>query len=271
MGLVRSGNFVPMVRTRILCALVAALTLPLRNVAQQYTESVDTPPPGRIYNTESMEWLLSYPMLDRAGSDRGGITRFAPVLNMHLMANLDMGQRFGTFAGLSLRNHGFIFDDPESPYRYKYRMYTLGLPVGIKVGRMHGALFFAGYSLEVPLNYKEKRFGPGRRDKEKFEVWFSDRVLPWQQSVMAGFQGPKGMVLSLRYHLTNFHNESFTETLNDVTARPYAGLRAKLVTLGLSFNLFNGQRTLIDELPFDRQRDVTTRRGGRPKPRTQPS
>jgi hypothetical protein len=237
----------------------------LRALAQEPVYSVESPPAGKVYITESMEWLFTQPVLDVNGNDRGGVTRFAPVLNMYFLANLDMSTRAGLFAGLSVRNHGFIFNVPDTSLSFKYRTYTLGVPVGIKLGRMHGGLFFAGYSIEAPLNYKEKRFGPGRKDKEKFNVWFSDRVLPWQQSIWAGFQTGGGMVLSVRYHLTNFHNTAFTETTGDLRVLPYAGLKANVVTLGLSFDLFNAERTIIDELPFDRQRDVTTQRRAHPR------
>lgn len=211
------------------------------------------PPPGKWYFTSGSEWIFSTPILDVNGSDRGAVVRFAPVFNAMGLANHDFSSHVGFFGGLSIRNLGFIYDVPESEFRYKYRTYNAGIPLGFKIGRMHKTLFFAGYEVELPFNYKEKRFANERKE-DKFNVWLSDRTEPFFQSVFIGFQGPASSVLSFRYYLTNFHNTDFEETVDGVEVRPYDGLNSNIFYVSLSFDLFNGSRT-IPMIP-DRGNDV---------------
>lgn len=220
--------------------LLLLTSMPIQ--AQETTD--DLPRTKSWYTTGSGEWVFSVPVLDVNGSDRGSVVRFAPVVNLQWVANYDLSPHFGTFVGASLRNLGFIHDVPDSvgspvDVRYKYRSYTLGVPVGLKVGRMNKALFFAGYELELPFAYKEKRFENGDR-KERSSAWFSQRTEPLFHSVMFGIQGAGGTTLKFKYYLTNFHNKDFTEKLHGVESAPYAGLNANLVTVSLSVDLFRG-------------------------------
>ena len=203
----------------------------------------------RTYFSGGSEIAFSAPQLDVNGSDQGAVVRFAPVVNVQQTINKDMSDKFGLFLGLSVNNVGFIYDVPESDYRYKFRSYNLGLPVGIKVGTMNGGLFFAGYSVEWPFNYKEKEF-LNETKEDKFVVWVSDRTLPFHQAVMAGFQLGNGTTLKLKYYLTNFHNEDFSETqvIDGVSTsvKPYDGLKANIIQLSLGFALFKDEMQAYD-------------------------
>lgn len=240
-------------------ASLALFSFPMLALGQYEQTRVETPPPGRVYWTSGGEWNLTAPMLDVNGSDRGGVVRFAPFFNLLFLANYDASDHFGLFSGFTIRNLGFIYQAPESDERFKYRTYNLGIPIGFKLGRMHRSLVFAGYELELPFNYKEKRF-LNERKEDKFNVWFSDRNTSLMQSVMLGVQGPGGATLALKYYITNFHNEGFRENIDGVDVFPYAGLNANLLLLSFTFDLFNGERTLLQDLPGDRTRDVETRR-----------
>jgi hypothetical protein len=213
---------------------------------QEYTVVSTLPEVGEVYWSGGFEWLLSAPVLDVDGSDRGGILRFAPFVNGRSLWNYDLSKRAGFFAGLSVSNLGFIYDAPDGS-RYKFRTYNVGLPVGIKLGRMHGTLFFAGYELELPLNYKEKRFANERKE-DKFNVWLSDRTEPWFHSVFIGFQGPGSSTLTLRYYLSNFHDTDYILRQDNIASRPYAGLNSNLVVLALGFALFDGTRTSFERI-----------------------
>jgi len=220
--------------------------------------AVYTPPIHKAYWSTSGEWIFSTPLLDVKGgtpgaitedansSDQGAIIRFSPFFNAQGMLNYDLSEHFGLFTGLSIRNQGFIYDVPGDSLgrHYKFRTYNIGVPVGIKAGTMNGSLFFAGYELELPFNYKEKVFQNEKKDK--FDVWFSDRNEQFFQSVFAGVQGPGSVTLTVRYYLTNFHNTDFTETkdVNGVstTVRPYAGLNCNLLTISLGYALFDGRK-----------------------------
>jgi hypothetical protein len=89
------------------------------------------------------------------------------------MINFDFNNTFGLFPGL-------------------------GIPVGFKIGKLDNFLFFGGYEMEFPYVYKEKLFQKEVKE-DKFTVWFSDRVEPFQQSVMAGIQFPYGLTIKFKY------------------------------------------------------------------------
>ena len=222
-----------MFRTIILCFLGAAS-------ASAYGQDSAK----RTYFSGGSEIAFQTAVLDVNGKDEGAVVRFAPVVNVQQTINKDMSDHFGLFLGLSVNNVGFIYDVPESDYRYKFRSYNLGLPVGIKIGTMNGGLFFAGYSFEWPFNYKEKEF-LNERKEDKIVVWVSKRTQPFHQAVMAGFQLGNGTTLKVKYYLSNFHNEDFSETQDvggvSTSVKPYDGLKANIIQLSLGFALFTDE------------------------------
>lgn len=205
----------------------------------------ERPDPRTWYLTNGSEWVFSFPVLnvsrDSVPSGQGGIVRFAPFVNPRVLVHWDAGAHVGFFSGLGIRNLGFIYDVPRSNERYKYRTYTLGLPLGIKLGRMHKVLVFAGYELELPFNYKEKRYANEKKE-DKFNVWFSDRTQPFFQSVMLGVQAPLGFNVTVKYTLTNFHNTDYREVVDGVERFPYAGLNANLVCLSVNWGMHAGRK-----------------------------
>lgn len=231
-------------RTLALIAFLSLLNVAHAQQAKATAQDQETTrtTPGNIYGTGSLEWIFSVPVLDVNGSDKGGVVRFSPFFNAQWMLNYDLGNHFGLFTGFSIRNQGFIYQVPDTSLRFKFRTYNVGIPVGIKIGRMNKTLFFAGYEVELPFNYKEKRF-ENERKEDKFNVWFSDRNTLLFQSVFLGIQGPKSTTLTMRYYLTNFHNTDFTESKNGVTTKPYAGLNANILTFSLGYALFDGNKT----------------------------
>jgi hypothetical protein len=206
-----------------------------------------------MYLTSGSEWIFTAPILDVNGSDQGAIIRFAPVLNVQGLANYDFSDHAGVFFGLSMRNLGFIYQDTAN-VRYKYRTYNVGLPLGFKLGRMHRTLFFAGYEIELPFNYKEKRF-ENERKEDKFVVWFSDRTEPFFQSVFFGMQAPGGSTLTIRYYLSNFHNTDYVARKDNVDTKPYDGLNSNILSVSLGFGLFNGE-TWDFQTPGERNVDA---------------
>jgi hypothetical protein len=224
-----------------------ALFLSTTVIAQ---ENYSTPGTKEVYWTGSGEWIFSAPILDVNGSDQGAVVRFSGFFNVQSMLNYDLSNSFGLFTGLSIRNQGFIYQVPDTSLRYKFRTYNVGIPVGIKLGNMNKNLVYLGYEIELPFNYKEKRF-ENEKKEDKFNVWFSDRNAPFYQSVFLGFQGPGSTSLTVRYYLTNFHNPDFEETKDGVTYKPYDGLNANLLTVSLGFGLFDGtalEKTINKEI-----------------------
>jgi len=220
------------------------LLLPITAKAQN-----PLPKPGDVYFTASSEWIFSVPVMDVRGSDKGGVVRFSPFFNAQGMLNYDLSSSFGTFVGLSIRNQGFIYQVPDTSLRFKFRTYNVGIPIGFKVGKMNKTLVFAGYELELPFNYKEKRF-ENEKKEETFNVWFSDRTENIFHSAFIGFQGPGGATLTIRYYLTNFHNTDFTEDKAGVVYKPYDGLNANILAISLGFGLFDaGKMSRSGERP----------------------
>ncbi|NME67282.1 hypothetical protein [Flammeovirga aprica] len=180
---------------------------------------------------------------------KNDVIRFAPVFNGQTFYNIDFGDRFGLFAGLSIRNIGFIFDVPDEykedgasgSMRKKMRTYNIGFPVGFKLGNLNGFFIYGGYEFEQPIHYKEKTFVGGH--KSKFSLWFSDRVVP-QESVMLGIQFARGLNLKFKYYMTPFFNQSWgSDKANiDGTTLNYNQLQGNVFYFSLNCNIFDTKR-----------------------------
>jgi hypothetical protein len=124
--------------------------------------------------------------------------------------------------------------------RKKVRTYNLGIPVGIKIGNMNGTYVFGGYTVEFPLNYKEKTFI--NEEKAKFNTWFSDRT-QIQQALVAGIQFPYGANIKFKYYFTDFYDKGYT----DSTGQPYANFSGNAMVLSLGITLFKGTEFTYDK------------------------
>ncbi|MEK6783617.1 MAG: hypothetical protein AABY93_18080 [Bacteroidota bacterium] len=193
-----------------------------------------------IYTTTGGEWIFSWADAQQQGLDIDVITRFSPVINIQSQVHMDKTDKLGFFTGLNLRNVGFIWEDPVQPEtKHKARAYTVGVPVGFKVGDMTGIYLFGGYELELPFNYKEKTFINEEKDKEVY--WFSNRIPGLYQSLFLGVQTPYGTQIKFKYYLTNFFNKSYTANDgNGGTFQPYAGFDANVFYVSLSFQILKG-------------------------------
>jgi hypothetical protein len=187
----------------------------------------------KIYTTTSGELIFSFANINYKGDETGSIMRFSPVVNLQNWINIDNSENFGWFSGLSVRNVGFIYEPPgQTGIKKKYRTYNIGVPIGIKVGNLSNKFLFAGYELEIPVNFKEKTFE--NENKTKNNVWFSKQVNTFQHSLMAGVQLPYGATLKFKYYLTNFFNKKYT--LSDGT-KPYENSDYNIFYFSLSFGL----------------------------------
>ncbi|MBK7753656.1 MAG: hypothetical protein IPI41_13940 [Flavobacteriales bacterium] len=225
--------------------LLPALVLSLCATAQGMFPKPVRPPAKKWYVTNGTEWIFTFPVLDvrtygQPNDHTGGIVRFAPVFNPRGLVQYDFTDHVGFFTGLGFRNLGFIYAVPDTTVRYKYRAYTVGVPVGLKIGRMHRTLFFVGYEIELPFNYKEKRFENEKR-VDRFNVWFSDRTEPFYHSMMLGIQGPAGTTITLKYYFTNFHNTEFEVQKDGITSKPYDGFNANIAYVSIGWGLFAGR------------------------------
>jgi hypothetical protein len=187
----------------------------------------------KVYTTTSGELIFSFAKISNSGEEEGSNMRFSPVVNIQNWVNIDLSESFGWFFGLSLRNVGFIYDVPNVDVKMKYRTYNLGIPIGIKVGNLNKSFLFAGYELEIPVNYKEKQFIDGEKEDKK-SSWFSSRTNTVNHSLMAGVQLPYGATVKFKYYLTNFFNKDYKDS-NGI--KIYENYDVNVFYFSLSFGL----------------------------------
>jgi hypothetical protein len=201
---------------------------------------------NKSYITSGMEIIFSEATInDTQNPDASSTLRFAPIISVQSMLNIDMSEKFGLFTGLGYRNVGYIYDsyttrDPQAeittPIKKKFRTYNIGIPVGIKLGNLNNLFFYGGYEIEFPFVYKEKTFNTADEKEQTDVYWFSNRSENIQQSWLVGVQLPYGMNIKFKYYFTEFHNQNFEA--NGV--KPYAGLNSKIWYISLTANLFKG-------------------------------
>lgn len=175
-----------------------------------------------IYHSGGSEIIFSGSDINFNGTVVNNNVRFTLFFHTQQHVNVDLNNNIGLFAGLAIRNVGLIMEDrfqflgisdPDHPdagdyTKIKHRSYSLGFPLGIKVGNLDKNFFvYAGGEYEWMFHYKQKKFVDGQ--KFKFTEWTSDRVNPWIPSIYAGVQFPGGFNLKFKYYLDNFLNPDF--------------------------------------------------------------
>lgn len=162
--------------------------------------------------------------------------RYSFVLNVEGKYNYDLSNHFSVFAGLGIKNLGFT--DKIGDLTIKRRVYTIGVPVGLRIGNISARNYVVvGGGIDLPVNYREKSW-TNRKHKSKSSEWFSDRTPTVMPYVFAGFNISGLMTLKLRLYTDNFFNTSFEQTdASGVTFRPYEDYDARLLTLSLGFRL----------------------------------
>jgi len=190
---------------------------------------------SKWYTTSGSETIFSWNSFLNSPND-GAVIRFAPVVNLQSMLNKDLSESFGIYTGVAIRNVGFIADDPDvDTDRWKFRTYNIGVPVGIKIGKMNGAMMYVGADFEYAFNFKEKQFTNG--DKVyKQSYWFTDRIRVFQPSFHAGFQFWSGLNLKFKYYPQSFFNPDRT----DVYSTNYERFDSNVFYISLNSNLFRG-------------------------------
>lgn len=194
---------------------------------------------AKIYYTKGGNAsLLSFAQVTRKGNEMSTIPRFTMFLNIGTNANVDLGNHLGLFAGLNLTNVGMITEETivgtvkTDVFKYKQRVYAVGVPVGIKIGDLRKFYVYGGAEVAYAINFKQKTFINGEK-VDKFNEWFSNRSNPFMPAVFAGFQTKQGFGLKVQYYLGDFLNPNFSE--NGI--KPHANTESKIffVTLGYNF------------------------------------
>ncbi len=195
------------------------------------------------YLSSSGEMIFSFANIKQNGNNVDSKLRWSPVFNWQLFSNHDFTQHVGMFYGFAVRNVGFVYDIPSSDTMKKYRTYNIGIPIGIKLGNINGGFIYGGYEFEMPFHYKEKTFVNGDK-KEKIQVYFSDRVNWYTQSVFAGINFKRGFNVKFKYYLDNFFNPNYSEVnAAGVRVKPFSDFNAHVFYIALQFNPFKDWRS----------------------------
>lgn len=164
------------------------------------------------------------------------LPRFTAIVNIGFHFNYDLSKKAGIFTGIGLRNIGFI--EREGDLHIKRRVYTLGVPLGFKIGDLRNRNFaFIGGGLDIPFHYKEKTFTE-RSDKKKSSEWFSKKNVPVMPFVFAGHSFDPGITVKIQYYPFNFMNTDYTD---DAGYRPYAGYKVNLLLLSIGLDIHYAQ------------------------------
>lgn len=208
----------------------------------------------KLYSSTSLEIIFSFANVSAEGVSISNVMRFAPVFNFQWLVNYDLSNNFGIYSGLDIRNLGFIREnlalDPK--LKFKHRVYTFGLPVGLKVGNIKDGIFvYFGGQIEWAFNYKEKRFE--NNDKvDKFVEWNSKRVNQWQPSAFIGIDFPYGINIKFKYYFDDLLNEDFIlYDADGVASKPYAGQNSQLFYFSINFFMFKPVRDYSKALQRD--------------------
>lgn len=179
--------------------------------------------------------ILSFAHVKDGGNSVRNVPRFSLFFNIGSTVNYDFSNHAGFFSGMNLKNIGFI--TKENDEKIKRRVYTLGIPAGLKLGNFNDDFFFYfGGQYELALNYKEKHFVDGKKTI-KFNEWFSDRTPLLMPSLFAGVK-MHNFNVKVQYYPNNFFNTGFTETKNGVSTQPYENMKANMffISFGYSFH-----------------------------------
>ncbi|MEY4931563.1 MAG: hypothetical protein RI909_2287 [Bacteroidota bacterium] len=194
------------------------------------------------YLTSDGEVILGFASITQNGVEEQSIPRFTMFFHGQSLIHFDRHETSGFFTGFSLRNVGFIYDQDAST-RKKYRTYNVGIPIGFKIGDMDNMYVYGGYELEMPFNYKEKTF-INEKKEDKFNVWFSNRTPTFYHALFAGVRFPHGLSLKVKYYLTPFFNQNYTQIANGTPVKPFENLDVNTFHLALSTMITNGKKVV---------------------------
>lgn len=197
----------------------------------------------KTYLTSDGELILGFASISKNGVEEQSIPRFTMFLHAQSLVHFDKNEKIGFFSGFTMRNVGFIYDEDAST-RKKYRTYNAGIPFGFKIGNMDNRYVFGGYELEMPFNYKEKTF-INEKKQDKFNVWFSRRTPTFYHSLFVGVRFPHGMSLKLKYYLTPFFNQHYTQLVNGLSVKPFENLNVNTFHLSLSTMITKGKKIVV--------------------------
>lgn len=216
-----------------------------------------------VYSTTGGEWIFSWASVeyDDAGTTLEGndVLRWSPLVNFYHYWHYDVNDNLGFMLGLGTHNIGFITDVPNEivdasglgytgSVRKKFRNYTLGIPVGLKVGLMKEMYLYGGYEIEFPYAYKEKTIEDGSKI-HKYTKWFADQAPTMYNSFFVGVQFRGGTSLKFHYYMDDFFDQDYVKGLNTTAQNLYPS-KANMMYISISQTLFKGTKFVKPSSPM---------------------
>jgi hypothetical protein len=159
-----------------------------------------------IYTLSGGEAIFQSSSVEQNNSSVNTNVRFTLFFHAGEYVHIDLGNNIGLFSGIGLRNVGFITE--ENHVKIKYRSYSMGVPLALKLGSFKKNIYvFGGAEYEWMIHFKQKVFE--NNEKVKYSKWFSDRTPDFIPSAFAGFQFPGGIQVKFKYYLDNFLNHDY--------------------------------------------------------------
>lgn len=201
---------------------------------------------SKVYTTSCFEFLFQNGQITKDGINPDQSMRFTVWFNYTQQGHIDFNQHLGMYTGISIKNVGFITENEiikqtaENPNtvadpvdKIKRRIYTLGIPLAIKLGTLDKNFYvYGGGEVALALSYKEKRFENGVKTKKT--SFLGNETNLFQPSVFAGIQLPKGLNVQYRLFLNNMLDKSYGHG----TVYDQSGFNKSVVQyISLSFNL----------------------------------
>lgn len=220
-------------KVRFLIAVVAGL-LSTTCWAQQ-----NEPGSGKGYLRSSSELIFSMGDVDAGVVETTPVVRFSGFFHLQEEYHYDFSGSLGVFTGLGIRNVGMINKLNDS-IKVKQRVYSLALPVAVKIGNMNGFHISAGGEAELFFHYKQKTF----YDDEKFkkDEWFSDKVNLFNPSVFLQINTRRGTYIKFKYYLMDFLVEDKQSVKIYSVPYPYAPESSKLFYISLGNKIKPGKK-----------------------------
>ncbi len=217
---------------------LSILAIALSTFLPARAQKMGNPSQKCYLSTGAEGYILSTTLQQKQGEGINLSTpRFTGFVNIGLNVNYDFTKRLGLYAGLSIKNIGFIekFNNPDSTV--KRRVYTFGIPVALKLGDVkYGSYLLIGGGVDFPFNYREKGFVK-RSDKVKFNEWFSDRTPRVMPYVFIGVHLRPLLAIKLQYYPLNFMNPNYAYVDGAGFHAPYSNYDVKLLMLTAGFDI----------------------------------
>lgn len=276
---------------------LSLIIISLSAFSQSSKDSINIEKKNKIYTSAGGEFIFSF--VNSNSNIEETSMRFSAWFHMQFHWHYDFTNNIGAFWGLGSRNIGYttkpksndiyvknftVYDNRlnngEGGYRLsdnysseqritdiKRREYTIGVPLGFKLGRFSDNLFgFFGGEIEFPFQFKNKVYVDGKRVFRESK-WFSKETNNYFLSVFVGVQMPWGMNFKFKWYLNDFINTSYSTTENytltdasgnktthSIALEPYSAIKSQMFYFSFGMNMFSSKKAVKQIKSIDKQK-----------------